>query len=71
MLSRHPVLSVPSGRCAHGVPSGLQIVGPTYDEGAVIRVGAALEDAIRWPTWRPDIHALTTPTSFSMQPETL
>ncbi|MDR7151918.1 Asp-tRNA(Asn)/Glu-tRNA(Gln) amidotransferase A subunit family amidase [Hydrogenophaga palleronii] len=70
MLSRHPVLSVPSGRSAHGVPIGLQIVGPTYDEDAVIRVGAALEQAIRWTTWRPDINALTAP-SPALQPETL
>jgi Asp-tRNA(Asn)/Glu-tRNA(Gln) amidotransferase A subunit family amidase len=54
MLSRHPVLAVPSGFASHGVPTGLQIVGPTYDEARVIQVGAALEQAIGWPRWRPE-----------------
>lgn len=71
MLSRHPVLSVPSGRSAHGVPTGLQIVGPTYDEGTVMRVGAALEQAVRWPTWRPSIEALTALQNPALQLETL
>lgn len=53
MLSRHPVLSVPSGFAMHGVPTGLQIVGPTYEEETVMRIGAALEHAINWPAWRP------------------
>lgn len=55
MLSRHPVLSVPSGFALHGVPTGLQIIGPTYEEDIVMRVGAALERAINWPAWRPPI----------------
>ena len=54
MLSRHPVLAVPSGFASHGVPTGLQIVGPTYEEARVVQVGAALEAAIGWPRWRPD-----------------
>jgi Asp-tRNA(Asn)/Glu-tRNA(Gln) amidotransferase A subunit family amidase len=58
MLSRHPVLAVPSGIAPHGVPTGLQIVGPTYEEARVMQVGAALEQAIGWPAWRPDVEAL-------------
>jgi len=53
MLSRHPVLAVPSGFAGHGVPTGIQIVGPTYDELCVMQVGAALEQSIGWPRWRP------------------
>lgn len=64
MLSRHPVLSVPSGVAGHGVPTGLQIVGPTYEDAMVLRVGAALEQALCWPQWRPRMQesseALTT-----------
>ncbi|TXT40674.1 MAG: glutamyl-tRNA(Gln) amidotransferase subunit A-like [Comamonadaceae bacterium] len=48
----------------HGVPTGLQIIGPTYEEDSVMRIGAALERAINWPAWRPSIpqHApATTP----------
>ena len=32
MLSRCPVLSVPSGHAENGVPTGIQIVGKTYCE---------------------------------------
>jgi len=55
MLSRHPVLSVPSGMASHGVPTGLQIVGPTYEDAMVMRIGAALEQELRWPQWRPPV----------------
>lgn len=55
MLSRHPVLSVPSGIASHGVPTGLQIVGPTYEDALVMRIGAALEQALCWPQWRPPV----------------
>jgi len=54
MLSRHPVLAVPSGFGDNGVPTGVQIVGPTFDEARVLQIGAALETAIGWPRWRPD-----------------
>ena len=41
MLSNCPVISVPSGRDRHGVPTGIQIIGPTFCDAAVI--GAALQ----------------------------
>ncbi len=43
MFSRCPVLNVPSGFADNGVPTGLQIVGRTYDDVTTFRVGAALE----------------------------
>ena len=46
MLSRCPVMSVPSGRVANGVPTGIQIVGRTYDDVAVFRAAAAYERAV-------------------------
>ena len=52
MLSRCPVLAVPSGMAANGVPTGIQIVGKTYDDLAVFRTGAALEKARPWFTER-------------------
>lgn len=55
MLSRHPVLSVPSGLASHGVPTGLQIIGPTYEDAVVMRIGAALEQELGWPSWRPPV----------------
>ena len=45
MLSRCPVMSVPSGKAANGVPTGVQVVGGAYDEPAVFNVAAALETA--------------------------
>ena len=52
VLSRHPVLSVPSGFTANGLPSAVQIVARTYDEPTAFRVGAALEAAVGWTAWR-------------------
>ena len=46
MLSRCPVLSVPSGRAANGVPTGIQIVGRSYDDVSVFRAAAAYERAL-------------------------
>ncbi len=58
IANRCPVLSVPSGRAENGVPTGVQIVGATYDDERVFRAGAALERARPWsddPSWRPPI----------------
>lgn len=41
MLHNCPVISVPSGRDPHGVPTGIQIIGRTFDDATVI--GAALQ----------------------------
>jgi aspartyl-tRNA(Asn)/glutamyl-tRNA(Gln) amidotransferase subunit A len=40
---RCPVLAVPSGRTSAGAPTGVQLVGRTYDDVAVFRAAAALE----------------------------
>ncbi len=48
MLSRCPVLSVPSGRARSGVPTGLQIVGRTYQDADVFRAAAAFEKQAPW-----------------------
>lgn len=53
MLSRCPVLSVPSGHVRNGVPTGIQIVGRTYDDQRVFRAAAAFEAASPW-TYRGD-----------------
>jgi aspartyl-tRNA(Asn)/glutamyl-tRNA(Gln) amidotransferase subunit A len=50
------VLAVPSGLASNGVPTGVQIVAPTYDDLTAFRVGAALEAELGWwndPSWRP------------------
>ncbi|MCR9114815.1 MAG: amidase [Rhodobacteraceae bacterium] len=43
MMSRCPVMSLPSGFASNGVPTGVQIVGRTYDDVSVFRVAADLE----------------------------
>ena len=39
-----PALSMPCGLSATGLPIGLQIIGPAFEEALVLRIGAALED---------------------------
>lgn len=48
IMSRCPVLAVPSGFGPANAPTGVQIVGRTYDELSVFRVGAALEAVRPW-----------------------
>lgn len=48
-----PALSLPCGFTARGLPVGLQLVGRPYDEGHVLRVGAAYEAAAGWAGRRP------------------
>lgn len=46
MHSRCPVLSVPSGFGATGVPTGLQIVGPTFRDAKVFQAASSYEQAV-------------------------
>lgn len=46
MLSRCPVLALPSGHATTGVPTGIQLVGRSYDDAAVFRAGLAYENAV-------------------------
>ena len=60
VFSRCPVLAVPSGFGDNGVPTGIQIVGRTYDDLTPFRLGAACEAARPWldvPSRRPEIAA--------------
>ena len=45
MMSRCPVISVPSGFAANGVPTGLQIVAPTYRDEIAMQAALAFETA--------------------------
>ena len=47
-------LTEPSAGPAEGLPTGIQIVGHTYDDATVFRVGKALELARPW-TRRPEL----------------
>jgi amidase len=48
IMSRCPVMSMPSGLAANGVPTGLSIVGRTYDDVSVFRAAAAFERERPW-----------------------
>jgi Asp-tRNA(Asn)/Glu-tRNA(Gln) amidotransferase A subunit family amidase len=48
IMSRCPVMSMPSGLASNGVPTGLSIVGRTYDDVSVFRAAAAFERARPW-----------------------
>ena len=58
ILSRCAVLSVPSGRAANGVPTGVQVVGKPYDDVTAFRVAASVEATgvgFIHADWRPSI----------------
>jgi amidase len=55
IMSRCPVLAVPSGVGARNAPTGVQIVGRTYDDRTVFEVGAALEAARPWDRWPAEV----------------
>jgi aspartyl-tRNA(Asn)/glutamyl-tRNA(Gln) amidotransferase subunit A len=40
----YPALSIPCGLSGAGLPIGLQIIGPPFEEARILRAGAALED---------------------------
>ncbi len=56
MMSRCPVMAVPSGFASNGVPTGIQIVARPYDDVTAFRAAAAFERARPWldmPERRP------------------
>ena len=59
MLSRCPVLSIPSGRAGNGVPTGIQIVGRTYCDADVFRAALAYETA--QGAWYQDVRSRPAP----------
>ncbi|MEO3431009.1 amidase [Pelagibius sp. CAU 1746] len=48
-LTMQPAASVPCGLTAAGLPAGLQIVGPRFADGLVLRAARAYEQAAPWP----------------------
>jgi aspartyl-tRNA(Asn)/glutamyl-tRNA(Gln) amidotransferase subunit A len=47
-LTGHPVISVPCAFTPSGLPVGMQIVGNAFDEGMILRVAHAYEQATPW-----------------------
>ncbi len=54
-LAGVPALSVPCGFSGSGLPLGLQIVGRPFDEGTLLRVGHAFQQATEWHSRRPEL----------------
>jgi aspartyl-tRNA(Asn)/glutamyl-tRNA(Gln) amidotransferase subunit A len=52
-LTGEPAITVPAGWASDGMPVGLQIVGPRFAEGRVLRAAAAFEVAQPWADRRP------------------
>lgn len=48
ILSRLPVLAVPNGIAANGLPTSLQVVSRSFDDRRVFQLAAALEKAAPW-----------------------
>jgi aspartyl-tRNA(Asn)/glutamyl-tRNA(Gln) amidotransferase subunit A len=55
-LTQQPAASIPCGLTSAGLPVGLQIVGPRYDDARVLRAARAFESAQPFPM--PDVSAL-------------
>jgi Asp-tRNA(Asn)/Glu-tRNA(Gln) amidotransferase A subunit family amidase len=55
LIPECPAATVPSGFSAAGLPTGLQIIGPTYDDVAVFRAAADYERARPWRQVRPPL----------------
>ena len=54
LMSTCPVMAVPAGHCRKTrVPTGIQIVGRTYDDPSVFRLAYAYEQARLWRKFRP------------------
>jgi aspartyl-tRNA(Asn)/glutamyl-tRNA(Gln) amidotransferase subunit A len=56
-LTGMPAISVPCGFSAapESMPVGLQIMGPAFAEGLVLRIAAAYEQATPWHSMRPQV----------------
>lgn len=55
LISYCPVISVPSGISKCGVPTGLQIIGRSFDDIRVFQAASAYEKARPWQDKRPEI----------------
>ncbi|WP_286957315.1 hypothetical protein [Brevibacterium sp. UBA7493] len=52
IANRLPVMAMPTGVAADGVPTSAQVVGRAYDDATVFRIAAALE--ARLPALTPE-----------------
>ena len=60
-FTRLPGLSLPMGFNSEGLPAGLQIVAPVFDEATALRVGHAYQQATAWHRRHPPVGAGDVP----------
>ncbi len=53
-LAGLPAISVPAGLSEKGVPLGLQLIAPAFQEGGLLNVAYALEDAVQFKGLTPE-----------------
>jgi aspartyl-tRNA(Asn)/glutamyl-tRNA(Gln) amidotransferase subunit A len=54
-LTGLPAISIPCGFTGDGLPIGLQLVGPSFEESSVLRAAHAFEQAVGLPWQRPPL----------------
>ncbi|HEX2170847.1 MAG TPA: amidase [Dehalococcoidia bacterium] len=63
-LTGLPALALPCGFTATGgLPASLQIIAPAWQEGLLLRIGHAYEEAAGWHHRRPTLEATPLPTA--------
>lgn len=66
-LSTHPALALPAGMDEAGMPFGLQVIGPLYQDGRLLAMSHALESAMSTDPLlsrrSPDVSRLTQDTA--------
>ena len=60
-LAGLPGISVPCGFTSSGLPIGLQVLGPAFEEARVLKIGHAYQQATDWHTRRPPLPEDETP----------
>lgn len=55
----HPAVSVPMGLDDHGVPCGLQIVAPRFQDGLALGLARHIENIAPWPLSAPGFSAFS------------
>ncbi|MFT8638123.1 MAG: amidase [Pseudoclavibacter sp.] len=48
VCNRCPIMAAPTGHAANGMPTGVQIVGQTYDDLTVFRIAAVAQEVTGW-----------------------
>lgn len=66
-LTHHPAASIPCGFTPEGLPVGLQMVGPRYEDLRVLQAAAAYEAAEPWVSLKPGFRARPTGSPLGEQ----